>query len=950
MKRLREEEMRLKKWMRKALFLCTVICMGALLSPGWKAYAADEIRAVFTSEYAKPGQALEVVLEGELPADCQYSYQWIVDGKQAAEVGSTYQVTEQDLEKFIEATVKVTGSVEGSYTAKMYCSELPVMYVTTEAQIQDKVNYVDGTLSTQRNDEYQDATVYNGDIEIRYRGNSTMGYPKKPYKVKLGKKTDMFGFGKNKHWTLLANYLDGTFMRNYLSYDLSGGLGMPYMQSVDVVLIMNGEYQGLYQFCEQIRVDYESDGNRVDIYDWESAAEENADVIADANGFSKSDKSALEEEMLADLSWASTGAFTYKGVTYQMADYPEIQIPSLTGGYLLELDAYFDEMSKFRSWKLGQPLNIKNPETAQSNQEMMDYIGAYIDAFETAIQSYDFSSAYEGENKGYAQLFDMDSLVDFWLVNELFMNEDAMKKSTYMYKDIDGLFYMGPIWDMDWSSDSGVGNTNYTDRWQTLHFNDGAQSQQWYKFIIKDPYFAVRVRERYLEIRDTLLEDIVKADGIIDAKEEYLSKAAVADMRYWNRFGADFSGQVENLKSFLTDRLAWMDRQFSSVETLMTSWGTHQPAEVGNGAFVVSENQVEIAFTVPEGTKKAALLVNGVYIGEATLSGVDASLTVSTDIFSEIEKRDTLLFTYCCQDSKNGVSYGYEEMEKPPAPVLYRIQVSAGEGGTAAILQEQEPVQSVEAEEGSQVVLLASPSAGYTFDGWYENENKVYVVTRVVLTANRDQSLEARFVKEEEPGPVEPEPSESEPTQTNPTEGNQEKTEPQTRSIAQAQVESIADQAYTGKALKPKVKASYGGMALKEGTDYTLAYKNNKKTGKATVILTGKGSYTGTKTVTFRIVPKKAVIKKAAASGTKAIKISWKKDKKATGYQIQYCLKKSFKKGVKTVNIKKNGVVSKKINNLKAGKNYFLRVRAYKVIDGKKAYGAYSKPVVVRVK
>lgn len=1034
MKRLREEEMSLKKWMREALFLCLVICMGALLSPGAKAYAADEIRAVFTSEYAKPGQALEVALEGELPADCQYSYQWTVDGKQVAEAGNTYQVTGQDLEKFIEATVNVTGSVEGSYTAKMYCSELPVMYVTTKAQIQDKVNYVDGTLSTQRNDEYQDATVYNGDIEIRYRGNSTMGYPKKPYKVKLGKKTNMFGFGKNKHWTLLANYLDGTFMRNYLSYDLSGGLGMPYMQSVDVVLIMNGEYQGLYQFCEQIRVDYESDGNRVDIYDWESAAEENADVIADANGFSKSDKSALEEEMLADLSWASTGAFTYKGVTYQMADYPEIQIPSLTGGYLLELDAYFDEMSKFKSWKLGQPLNIKNPETAQSNKEMMNYVGAYIDAFETAIQSYDFSSAYEGENKGYAQLFDMDSLVDFWLVNELFMNEDAMKKSTYMYKDIDGLFYMGPIWDMDWSSDSGVGNTNYTDRWQTLHFNDGAQSQQWYKFIIKDPYFAVRARERYLEIRDTLLEDIVKADGIIDAKEAYLSKAAVVDMRYWNRFGADFSGQVANLKSFLTDRLAWMDRQFTSVETLMTSWGTYQPAEAGDGTYAVSEDQVEIAFTVPEGTKKAALLVNGVYIGEATLSGVRASLTVSKDVFSEIEKRDTLLFTYCCQDSKNGVSYGYETKditvipdyrtvtvtaseggtagilsdgqlletvtvlkgdeisltaepeegyefagwyedtrlvseepeytftvnenscleakfeEKPPAPVLYRIQVSAGEGGTAAILQEQEPVQSVEAEEGSQVVLLASPSAGYTFDGWYENEKKVYVVTRVVLTANRDQNLEARFVKEQEPGPVEPEPSESEPAQTNPTEGNQEKTEPQTRSIAQAQVDRIADQAYKGKALKPKVKASYGGIALKEGTDYTLAYKNNKKTGKATVILTGKGSYTGTKTVTFRIVPKKAVVKKAVTSGSKAIKISWKKDKKATGYQIQYCLKKSFKKGVKTINIKKNGVVSKKINNLKAGKKYFLRVRAYKVIDGKKAYGAYSKPVVVRVK
>ena len=1017
MEKLREKENRVRKWTQGVLFLCIVVCMGVLLNPGRQVQAADEVRAVFTSEYAKPGQVLEVALEGDLPANCQYSYQWTVDGKQAAATGSAYQVTEKDLEKFIQATVKVTGGMEGVYTAKMYCSELPVMYVTTEGKIQNKEDYVNGTLSTQRNDAYQDATVYDGDIEIRYRGNSTLGFPKKPYKVKLGKKTDMFGFGKNKHWTLLANYLDGTFMRNCLSYDLSGEMGMPHMQSVDVILIMNGEYQGLYQFCEQIRVDYESGGNRVDIYDWESAAEDNADVIAEAEGFSKSDKSALEEDMLADLSWATTGTFSYNGKTYQMSDYPEIQIPSRTGGYLLELDEYFDEMSKFKSNQLSQPLNIKNPETANSSEEMMNYAAEYIDAFETAIQSYDFSAVFEGGSKSYSQLFDMDSLVDFWLVNELFLNEDAMKKSTFMYKDIDGLFFMGPIWDMDWSS-AGEGDTDHTNRWQTLHFSANAQGKQWYKFIIQDPYFAIRVRERYLEIRDTLLESIVKAGGIMDIKEAYLTTAAVADMRFWGRFGADFRGQVSKLKSFLTDRLAWMDQQFASVETLMSSWKTYQPAKAGDGAVAASGNEVKVDFTVPEGTKRAALLVNGVYIGEASVSGAKASLVVNKDVFSGIERNDSLLFTYCCQDDKNTASYGYEEKdaavipdfktvtvsaaeggtagilsdgqllqtlmilkgdrisvkaepeegyqfagwyqgqdlvseeaeytfavdesisleakfeEKPPAPVYYRIQISAGEGGTAAILDEQGDVKSIEAEEGSKVVILASPSVGYTFDGWYENGNKVYVLPRAVLTVDRDQSMEARFIKEEK----------TEPSETNPA-----KPGAQSRSIKEAKVDAIADQAYTKKALKPKVRAAYAGAVLKEGTDYTLSYKNNKKTGKASVTLTGKGSYTGTQTVYFRIVPKKASIAKAAATGSRTIKVVWKKDKKAAGYQIQYCLKRSFKKGAKTINIKKNRTVSRDIKKLKGGKKYYVRVRAYKVIDGKKAYGAYSKIKPVRV-
>lgn len=114
--------------------LCTAACMCLFLflSMNVRAQGAE---AVFASEYAKPGQDLEVQLNGVDLDGCQCAYEWTVDGEKREATGSVYQVTEADLEKFIQVTVEVTGQREGTYTAKMYCSELPVMYITTEAQI-----------------------------------------------------------------------------------------------------------------------------------------------------------------------------------------------------------------------------------------------------------------------------------------------------------------------------------------------------------------------------------------------------------------------------------------------------------------------------------------------------------------------------------------------------------------------------------------------------------------------------------------------------------------------------------------------------------------------------------------------------------------------------------------------------------------------------------------------
>lgn len=150
---------------------------------------------------------------------------------------------------------------------------------------------------------------------------------------------------------------------------------------------------------------------------------------------------------------------------------------------------------------------------------------------------------------------------------------------------------------------------------------------------------------------------------------------------------------------------------------------------------------------------------------------------------------------------------------------------------------------------------------------------------------------------------------------------------------------------YNGKAKRPTVK---GLSAFVNGTDYTIAYKSNVKSGKATVTVTGKGDCAGfsAKTATFRIVPNKAAISKLT-KGKRNMKVRIKSQKKAavSGYQIAYKYGKSGKyKKVTTTKL------TKKIRKLKTKKYYYVKVRAYKKIDGKKYYGTYSKIKKIKVR
>ena len=165
--------------------------------------------------------------------------------------------------------------------------------------------------------------------------------------------------------------------------------------------------------------------------------------------------------------------------------------------------------------------------------------------------------------------------------------------------------------------------------------------------------------------------------------------------------------------------------------------------------------------------------------------------------------------------------------------------------------------------------------------------------------------------------------------------------------IGDCEIAPIADQAYTGKAKKPKPVVTYGGTTLERGVDYEVAYKNNTDIGKATVTVTGKGGFRGAKKATFKILPKKVAVS-ALTPGKGRLTVQWKKTAGA-GYQLQYSLRKDFS-SKKTVTIARTATVRKVLKGLKSGKTYYVRLRGYKKVNGKVYVSKWSKVKSAKVK
>ena len=390
-------------------------------------------------------------------------------------------------------------------------------------------------------------TLYNGHIGIELRGStSQIFFDKKSYGIETwdqnGNDIDiaLAGFPAEEDWIFHGPFSDKSLIRNALIYDLSNKIGQYASRTRFFEMKLNGEFQGTYLLMEKIK----RDKNRVDIEKLEP--NDNDPNLISGGYIIKIDKTTGES--------SSHGDYNEKISFYSKYD------PNGEEGKDKKIFFLYD---------------VPSPEKISKEQKI--YIQSYINSFEEALLSNDFSDP----KTGYRQFIDVNSFVDFFLLNELSHNPDAYRLSTYMHKKRNGKLKMGPIWDFN----IAFGNVNYckgedVNNW-IFKYNDYCPDDFWlvpfwWSKLLNDPYFANKVKSRWQELRQNELSDKLifgKIDLLIseletsDAIKRNFERWPILGQWIWpnSYVGTTYESEINYLKNWLSQRLTWMDSNIPSL-------------------------------------------------------------------------------------------------------------------------------------------------------------------------------------------------------------------------------------------------------------------------------------------------------------------------------------------------------------------------------------------------
>lgn len=365
---------------------------------------------------------------------------------------------------------------------------------------------------------------------VRERGNASRNFPKKPWRIKFDKKQQVLpdAPAKCKKWTLINNYGDKTLMRNLLAFEIARRLDMkfvPYAHAVDVIL--NGEYKGCYQLCDQVEVNK----GRVDITEMEET-----DIEGDA----------------------------------------------LTGGYLVEVDAYaYEEPAGewFVTKGKQMPVTIKSPDPGITQQ--YNYIKSYFENLESRVFFY---SNISGGTNDYRKIFDIESFLRHFMVGELSGNTDTYW-STYMYKERgDDKIYTGPVWDFDIAFDNDNRTYPINNITNTYLYNSGKASaaNNMNAFVSRIINNDSRTKNDITRIWSLARND---KELTYEGLEEYIDKlASELDasqklnfvrwpiMNEWVHqnpvLSGSYAGEVRRVKNYLKGRFPILDRLMKYDSTI----------------------------------------------------------------------------------------------------------------------------------------------------------------------------------------------------------------------------------------------------------------------------------------------------------------------------------------------------------------------------------------------
>ncbi len=400
-------------------------------------------------------------------------------------------------------------------------SAIGAVYVSTSngiKMLRSDRNYKDKQ-STIVITDYEGKVIYNDIVnatmsEIKGRGNASFSNEKKPFQIKLGKKTDLFGMGKAKTWILLANYNDSSYIRNTLAFKVANALELPYTpNSVFVELYIDNEYQGLYQLSEKTQIGT----NRIEITDLEELNEKaNEDIDLDSLGISRQNSSSSQDNKnLVSYTYA-TGMLN-----------PDV----ITGGYLVELDNLYSHREKcIFETKNNNTYTVKSPEVA--SKEEMKYISNLFSAFEQALYAKD---GKDQNGKYYTEYCDLDSLVKVYIVEEITKNWDAYVGSIFFYTDVDGMLHAGPVWDFDntWGNIRGrkTFDTDLEEPWANADHGFGYGST--FGGALMQHEDAKLLASELYPIAASFFEAALNPGGYIEELTESLRASASMDMARW---------------------------------------------------------------------------------------------------------------------------------------------------------------------------------------------------------------------------------------------------------------------------------------------------------------------------------------------------------------------------------------------------------------------------------
>lgn len=384
---------------------------------------------------------------------------------------------------------------------------LPVMAVYTEnsAEITDKENYVNCTVSVTNDSAYSLDGAVAG---IRLRGNSTMKFPKKPYRIKFDKKQGLFGWEKNKSWVLLALYQDFSNIKDYAAFAIANGVKTvgagnssfaPNAKHVEVYL--NGDYAGLYLLCDQVQ---ENSGR--------------VDVEVD---FTETD---TEVPFLVELD-----------------EYVQYEGTEETDWFKIKTDesytAYF---------------NIKYPEADQRfTQAQYDYIKNYILTVDGLCRNPNVTRAQ------FEQYIDLPSFIDYFLVQEIMGQKEINKKSVFMSRKTGGKLVMGPVWDFDWSAGGPMAYP------QDLPNGGMYSSKNWFGVMLKVSWFKQAVLQRLDEISGTVrntLSNLATYKNVIKAAAE--RNASVWDF--------DTNNSLPSFNEYYDTVLDFIDKRIDLIPIILS--------------------------------------------------------------------------------------------------------------------------------------------------------------------------------------------------------------------------------------------------------------------------------------------------------------------------------------------------------------------------------------------